>query len=261
MKKIPDIAYTHSGIFHCDDVFSTALLKLINPNIKVYRISDLNEIKTTEDYLVYDIGLGKYDHHQENKKIRPDGTPYAAFGLLWEEFGELLIQNEKAKENFDTQFIKTLDKSDNSNQYNSLCDAIGSFNQNKEDNSDFFEAVKFAKRILKNKINKINYIEDMKMEIKSKITDNQIIYISNKYINPSVFEKTNIKIMIYPSNRIGYHVQITNKNYELNLKNTNKNIIKEQYPDFLYNQSNYLFVFQTKESAVNFANEIKYCIK
>ena len=34
---VPDRAYTHGGIFHADDVFSAALLKYLNPQIRITR--------------------------------------------------------------------------------------------------------------------------------------------------------------------------------------------------------------------------------
>ncbi len=45
--------------------------------------------KIPEDYegIVFDIGRGQYDHHQRDSRVRENGVPYAAFGLLWEKFG------------------------------------------------------------------------------------------------------------------------------------------------------------------------------
>ena len=39
------------------------------------------------DGIVFDIGRGRYDHHQRDSRVRENGVPYAAFGLLWEELG------------------------------------------------------------------------------------------------------------------------------------------------------------------------------
>ena len=56
-------AFTHSGKFHADDVFSSALLLYLNPEITITRGS-----KVPEDYdgIVFDIGRGEYDHHQKD---------------------------------------------------------------------------------------------------------------------------------------------------------------------------------------------------
>lgn len=52
-----------------------------------------------EDFkgIVFDIGRGKYDHHQRDSRIRENGVPYAAFGLLWEELGAEILGEELAK--------------------------------------------------------------------------------------------------------------------------------------------------------------------
>ncbi len=77
--------FTHGGVFHADDIFSTELLKILNPAIKILR-----GFSVPEDFtgIVYDIGGGKYDHHQKDSRVRENGIPYAAFGLLWEKFGQ-----------------------------------------------------------------------------------------------------------------------------------------------------------------------------
>ena len=75
-----DCAFTHGGVFHSDDVFSAALLKIINPDIKIIR-----GFKVPDNFagLVFDIGGGAYDHHQMDNEIRENGIPYASFGKLW----------------------------------------------------------------------------------------------------------------------------------------------------------------------------------
>ena len=37
MTQIPEVAYTHAGKFHADDVFSAALLRILRPNIRFVR--------------------------------------------------------------------------------------------------------------------------------------------------------------------------------------------------------------------------------
>ena len=66
------LAFTHSGKFHADDVFSSALLLSVNPEITIHRGSQV-----PEDFkgIVFDIGRGKYDHHQRDSRIRENGVP------------------------------------------------------------------------------------------------------------------------------------------------------------------------------------------
>ena len=97
-------AFTHSGKFHADDVFSSALLLSVNPEITIHRGSQV-----PEDFkgIVFDIGRGKYDHHQRDSRIRENGVPYAAFGLLWEELGAEILGEELA-EKFDAVCVEDL---------------------------------------------------------------------------------------------------------------------------------------------------------
>lgn len=85
-------AFTHSGKFHADDVFSSALLLYLNPEITITRGSKVPE---GYDGIVFDIGRGEYDHHQKDSRIRENGVPYAAFGLLWERLGAGMILENK----------------------------------------------------------------------------------------------------------------------------------------------------------------------
>ena len=63
---------THSGTMHADDIFSTAFLNLYLGDVKVYRTTHV-PVDIKDDVLVYDIGRGKYDHHQETAKKRENG--------------------------------------------------------------------------------------------------------------------------------------------------------------------------------------------
>ena len=82
--KIPANGFTHAGKFHADDVFATALLQIIRPDIRITRGF---VVPDDFDGIVYDIGFGMFDHHQEPREYRANGIPYAAFGLLWRVLG------------------------------------------------------------------------------------------------------------------------------------------------------------------------------
>ena len=80
MTQIPEVAYTHAGKFHADDVFSAALLRILRPDIRFVRAMGLPE---GFGGFAFDIGWGRFDHHQKDAPVRENGVPYAAFGLLW----------------------------------------------------------------------------------------------------------------------------------------------------------------------------------
>ena len=79
---------THSGTMHADEVFSTAFLDMYLGDVKVYRTNYINHDKVQENTLIYDVGRGKYDHHQPDAEKRENDITYCSFGLIWREFGK-----------------------------------------------------------------------------------------------------------------------------------------------------------------------------
>ena len=71
-------AFTHSGKFHADDVFSAALLLYLNPEITITRGSRVPE---DFDGIVFDIGRGRYDHHQKDSRVRENGIAMPHLGF------------------------------------------------------------------------------------------------------------------------------------------------------------------------------------
>jgi len=82
---------THNSTMHADEVFATAFLDLYLGNVNVYRTNKV----TRNDCLVYDIGRGEFDHHQEDAKVRKNGIKYSSIGLLWKKYGKEYLKNIK----------------------------------------------------------------------------------------------------------------------------------------------------------------------
>lgn len=145
--EIPSTGYTHGGIFHADDVFCTALLKLMNPNFIVYRgfRPDTRNVD-----IVYDIGDGEFDHHSEPLETRPNGIPYASFGKLWRKYGVVFLTPEEVA-NFDRNFVKKIDLHDNGIKKSQLAEIISAMNPSwdEEDPCAFDDAVDLATGILR----------------------------------------------------------------------------------------------------------------
>lgn len=113
------IVTTHSGGFHADDVFAVATLSLVlDENIEIVRTRDDKKIEES-DYVVdvggtYNPSQNRFDHHQEGGAgERENGIPYAAFGLVWKEYGEQLTGSKEVQEHIDTTFIQPIDATDN----------------------------------------------------------------------------------------------------------------------------------------------------
>ena len=109
--------FTHGGIFHADEVFASVVLcsvfeKNYSEIKRVFCVPD----DISDSDIVYDIGGGKFDHHQrEGNGVRDNGIPYASAGLIWKRYGEyfLILQAADLSKNFwnpnwNTENIKKL---------------------------------------------------------------------------------------------------------------------------------------------------------
>lgn len=234
---------THAGVFHADDVYSTAFLylciekengktihdaiisithSLSHPDMadntlpKVKRVYVVDDTIPADGVIVYDIGNGEFDHHQFYAKRRNDGTKYAAFGLLFKEYGHILIPNNRARLEFDSWFVRSIDNADNGVSSNLLSSAVSAFMPNwnedntpEEVNKNFMVAVISAVNILGRLIIKTNaaYEANETLEKSSVIeTDGGKILILEKYLpfNTWAFNH-GFSAAVYPSNRGGYN--------------------------------------------------------
>ena len=178
---------THNGTMHDDEVFATAFLSLYFGDFKVARVSEVPKDISTKT-IVYDIGKGKFDHHQNDARIRDNGIKYSSFGLLFEEYGikylkKLKIKNVKEVYNFFVKdFIEAIDAIDNGifpeikslHKVKIVGDLIKLFNPSygSDDTEDeqFIKAVEFAKIMfieeLKNVVGKVEASKKVKTILK-----------------------------------------------------------------------------------------------
>lgn len=222
IKQKDACAFTHGGKFHADDVFSSALLLYINPEITITRGN-----KVPDDFagIVFDIGRGEFDHHQKDSRIRENGVPYAAFGLLWEALGAGILGEELAAK-FDEAFVQPLDNNDNTGEKNELATLIGNFNPSwdSEGGSDeaFFQAVSVAGMILENKFERYrgNERADKRVEeiLAKHDPDSRILVLPEFIPCQKALSETDIAFVIFPSNRGGYCIQPQKREYSMNYK-------------------------------------------
>ena len=237
IKKPNAKAFTHSGKFHADDVFSSALLLYLNPQITITRG---NRVPEEYDGIVFDIGRGRYDHHQRDSRVRENGVPYAAFGLLWEELGGEIL-GETLAQRFDEEFVQPLDNNDNTGEKNELASLIGNFNpvwdeteaadgvtEEERDRGlsvGFLRAVQVAGMVLENKFaryradaradEKINQVLAMQ---ETQGGDARILVLPEFVPCQKRLKETDIAFVIFPSNRGGYCIQPQKKPDSMNYK-------------------------------------------
>ena len=210
LKELKKCRYglTHDGIFHADDVFSTAFIKIINPRIKIIR---KNKVPERFCGIIYDIGNTEFDHHNSDNDYRENGIPYASFGKLWRKFAKELY-GDYVYRKVDKKLIEFLDLADNTGQSDTLSLAISTFNPKNVSlvEKNFRQAVDFAKIILQNLINnEKSNLSDTKLveEIYNNANNKKIIVLSKYlYFKDALCDKETIYV-IYPSVRGGYLAQ------------------------------------------------------
>ena len=219
---------THSGTMHADEVFATAFLSLYRGDINLYRQSEVNP----EDYpnaLVYDIGRGKFDHHQIDRQVRENNIPYCSFGLLWKEFGVDFLEKrnvefaEDVHQSIDKEFVEGIDAIDNGifpkveapYKIKNICDIIKLFNpsygSSQEESTQFLKAVDVAAKIFEEEIVSVTGKVKARKQVEEKIEEaKKKHYLVLEEFMPyeeAVFnkdEEKEIYFCIYPSNRGGY---------------------------------------------------------
>lgn len=218
---------THSGTFHVDDVISTIFLSKIFKKINLIRVSSMNN-RSVNNKLVFDIGLGEFDHHQKNRNgKRKNGIYYSSIGLLWKKYGIRYLNDIGAKninkvyEYLDKELIQYIDATDNlqmeylksktSPDFVKLCNP--EWNENITEEEGFIHALKLADEFwtiyIKHAIAEVEAIEIIiKKTNETKenyaIFDKELPY--RKAIN--LLENKNIKYLIFKSKRECYDIRV-----------------------------------------------------
>ena len=226
---------THSGTMHADEVFATAFLELFLGEVRVYRTTSIDTYKLDSNTLVYDIGRGKFDHHQNDALKRENGITYSSFGLLWKEYGKVFLENnnyENVLEMYnaiDKDLVEGIDADDNglfpkietfaNYKVKTVSNIIKlfnpSFNSKENESEQFIKAVNVARQILEEEILYINgkviaeekvidYIDKLDEGTKYLILEEFLPYeeaiLNNSKANELLF-------VAFPSNRGGYAIK------------------------------------------------------
>lgn len=220
---------THSSTFHADEVMSTVILLNRFGNIKLARV---NEVENKNAF-IYDIGFGEFDHHALNfDKVRENGIKYASLGLIWEKYGNEIVENLGVKNTkefsdcIDKNLIQDIDRDDNGQsleielpvKIQSIPSLISSFNPSWDDleqeNESFLNALVFANEIFNNIVKKMLAREKATEIVEQKIEQSsEGILMLDSYmpwkdivLSSSNPKAKDIMYAIFPSKRGGYNV-------------------------------------------------------
>lgn len=204
--------FTHSGNFHADDVFSSAFLKMLNPDIKIERGS---EVPKDFEGIIFDIGGGEFDHHSNDRERRENGIYYASFGKLWRKFANLIV-SDYIKECIESELVCEIDDCDNTGCFSLLSSIIYNMNGFWDENGSvelqnyrFNKACDIAYNILSRYIEKYRSVERAEEYILKKyMMCNDGVIVLEKYAPfEEVLRNRKYNCVIYPSNRGGYIVE------------------------------------------------------
>ena len=231
---------THSGTMHADEVFATAFLDLYRKDTRVFRTSKVDNLKVPNDTIVYDIGRGKFDHHQPDAAKRDNDITYCAFGLLWKEFGKDFLKNyeidlvDEVWLGIDKDLVEAIDADDNGvfpkieapYKVKTVPNIIKLFNPSFDsgeiESEQFLRACDVAKKILEEEILYINgkmIAEKQILSLLEENDENKKYLILDKFLP---YEETilnsdkakNILYVAYPSNRGGYAIKVVPKSID-----------------------------------------------
>lgn len=226
----------HNGTYHADDLFAVATLKRMlrsrgadSGDINIIRTRDLDEVERGDFVAdiggIYDPSKQRFDHHQEGGAgERDNGIPYAAFGLIWKEYGAEVAGSEDAARAIDERLVQTIDALDNGvdildetlvdipHMY-LLQNALGSFqptwNEEGYTMTDaFFRALEFVELILDREITQ-EKARDTAFRIvaeeyeNSGISDDRILLIHDDYPHYGFVEKNPQILFVVKPDREG----------------------------------------------------------
>lgn len=230
---------THSGTMHADEVFATAFLDMYLGERTVFRTNNVPD-NINSNILVYDVGRGKYDHHQLDALKRENNITYSSFGLLWKDFGRDFLKKQDIEYvedvflGIDKDLVEYIDADDNGffpkidakYMVKTLPGIIKIFNPSyladEDESTQFEKAVSLAKIILEEEILYINgkvYADKQIQELLEDINENDKYIILNTYLpyEESVLNNekaNNILFVAFPSNRGGYAIKTLPKSID-----------------------------------------------
>lgn len=263
---------THSGMFHADEVFACALLKLIYGEIEVTRTRDIEIIKQAQgnkDVCVIDVGerfeaeANNFDHHQ-NMDLP------ASAGLVWDAFKDKWIEDKPVTNKIYENLIKGIDAIDKNTDnilmqiedlsfcVRSISQVIGGFNRDPNDHElqqkQFYQAVDLAVDVLNNEKYKAEgQYRSEKVWKEGEFHEKFAVFDeycsvwkerSKRYKDD--FGHPRIRFAVMPNPQGWQILSIDAKKYPLPEKINNDNLV------FLH-KALFIAIFNSKESAVDFA--------
>jgi len=224
LKDVRAIA-THDDVFHPDEVLACAVIYRIFRDKLDMDIRHIVRTREPEKLVKVDmrIDVGRkysletfdFDHHQGSEK-RSNGIPYASAGLIWKNFGELLLPEQDSRTYIDHKIFQQIDAADNGfptyivtlKSPFTLFDAISSYNSLWQENITsqdvaFDNAMIMANGILINELLKAKRVPEYNRIVRAAIAeqkDKQYLLLEKDLPvwQPTVVRTTDMKYLVHP---------------------------------------------------------------
>ncbi|MDK9793894.1 MYG1 family protein [Vibrio sp. D431a] len=220
---------THSGSFHADEIFATALIKrFYNSNVEVIRTREdsiLSEAVQDPNIWVVDVGRSynerrrNFDHHQASfsKKWSKTEIPFSSCGLVWSYLKKKGFLSKKLSDGevkiIEDKLIIPIDKHDNRVATWPQSVMFKLANRNKNTIEDFHRALTIAEIHLEDTIYYAKQTELNIQRIKDvEFIENGLVAVVGEeihnMINP-LANNTDAKVVIMPKTKDGDISNIT----------------------------------------------------
>ena len=180
---------THGGEFHQDDLLATVVLmhelKPLGYRIHIIRSRNIPYLKENCD-IIYDVGHGKYDHHDDDKVLYPNGIKMAACGKILND----VISDSEILDGLRMRLFYAVEASDNGQELPPNMDAsklafVPSFNPTwGEDRSDkaFYQRFMSVLPIVGNIYERILNMVLWDLEARNYVRDHGELILDNKFM-------------------------------------------------------------------------------
>lgn len=281
---------THKGKFHSDDVMATAILRLFLEEefkfatylVRTFTPKEDGYDDDTPNAIVYDIGLGQYDHHQigEDAKhcIRLDKyldeygvehtaiRKHAAVGLIWNEIGVQWIGEKYAPVIYDA-IIRSIDDHDNGFGHNPLSTLISNLNPSILNPTDemfdgcFNRAVYFCMSFFRDTISHYRFIQSCEKTLATEADKSDGVCLVTDYYLPGaddICRERHIPFYVYPNQRGGWcfkTISVSDEDMNTHLCDIPDEVRNWEGVTFLH-PSCFLGSAVTKERAIDICHKI-----
>lgn len=178
---------THDGVFHADDVFGAAVLGMVfGDDLIIVRTRNADALASAA--IRFDVGGASngatdFDHHQRGGAgVRPNGVPFASFGLLWQVYGAHVCGSTAVAVEVDRGFVCAIDAHDNGYKLSTptsdvpnvaVSHLVSNFNPSWDEGQDFdaffYQALGFADGVLRRAIARARGVVDAKQIVRDAV--------------------------------------------------------------------------------------------